>query len=324
MTVSRKPAKSDSTSGRHRLASAVAGASMGALSLLGASFARASITITRQSGTRTTSWTEIQTTIGSAIYIDDATLTNTAGTLLRDDAFDEALSIYLGPASDTSSGAREAALIDSVNIADNSPNGGSVSGTASATVNGIDLGVDWSLVFSSTEARVDGTFVVTNNGASTFDGYVAIQSDFGSDDETVIEATSSGDTLFDDTDTWVVTSENSGEAADDDPIVVSATTRSDAIVGPESDINPADGDDDELIWRIPVVLAPGESTTVGASHCLFETISEAIAGAPSCGSARSAEAVPAMHNPALLALAVMTGLLGTGQLLRRRKSVELS
>ena len=308
--------------GRTRLLNALGGATMSAVSLLGASLARASTSITRQNGTRTTTWSEIRTTIGDTISINDATLTNTAGTLRRDDAFDEALSVYLGPATDTSSSARQPALIDTVLVENNSPNGGTVSGTASTTVSGIDLGVDWTLEFSSSAAQVDGTFVITNNGSSTFNGYVAIQSDFGSDDETVIEATSSGDTLFDDSDTWVVTSEDSNETAGSDPIIVSATTRADAVVGPESDINPLDGDDDELIWRVNVSLAPGQSTTIGASHCLYETIAEAIAGAPACNAASAgAQSIPVMRNPALLMLAVMTGLLGAGQLQRRfRKS----
>lgn len=317
----------ETKSGRTRLASLVAGATMSAASLLAASLARASTTITRQNGTRTTVWSEVVTTTGSTIGVNDATLTNTAGTLNRNDAFDDALEFYVYPSSDTTSSLSDTATIDSVTVVDNSPNGGSVSGTASASVSGQDIGVDWNLEFSSSAARVDGTFVVTNNSASAFTGFVGIYTNFGSDGSTVVEATSSGDTTVADGDTWVVTSEGSGESSGDDPIIVSATSTPGTTIGPDTDLV----SNDDLVWRTAVSLAPGESTTVNASHCLFETIAEAISAAQSgaCDPAPPAAPVdlnlrpiPTMTNPALLALAVLTGLLGAGTLSRRRNKPD--
>ena len=79
------------------------------------------------------------------------------------------------------------------------------------------------------------------------------------------------------------------------------------------------------MWRTPVDLAPGETATVSAKHCLFETIADATAAAQAgnCGEATTtggAMAIPTLTNPALLALAVLTGLLGAGNLQRRRES----
>jgi hypothetical protein len=311
-------------SGRTRLASLLAGTAMSAVSLLGASLARASTTITRQNGTRTTRWTEIVTTSGETIGVSEASLTNAAGTLDRGDAFDGALEVYIYPASDTASSIYDTPYVDTATVVNNSPNGGTVSGTASTSVAGQDIGVDWSLVFASDAARVNGTFIVTNNSSAPFTGFVGIFTDFGSDDSTVIEATSSGDTTVATGDTWVVTSEGSGESSGDDPVILSASTSAGVEIGPDTDL---DGYD-ELIWRTPVSLAAGESVTVNASHCLFETIAaattaaaagncdEASVTAPPAGDIAS---VPTLTNPALLALAVLTGLLGAGNLVPRRK-----
>ncbi len=313
-------------SGKQRLTAIVAGAAISAASLLAATLARASTTITRRSGQRITSWSEIATSSGSGINISDATLDNTgpAGTGSRGDAFDGALNLYVGTPSGLSSGNPSTStevLIDppGATVVNNSPNGGSVSGTASATLNGTSIGVVWNLIFSASAARVDGNFVVTNNSASTFDGYVGVYTNFGSDSSTVIEATSSGDTTIADGDTWVVTSEGSGESDGDDPVILSVIGNSNAVIGPSTDLNAGS---DDLVWRVPVSLAAGASTTITASHCLFETIAEAKAAGLSGSCAREAVAVPVMQNPALLALAILTGLLGTGSLASRRKKVK--
>lgn len=299
-------------SGRKKLVSIVAGTAISAISLLGASLARASTTITRQNGVRTTTWTEIKTGTGDSISISDATLTNAAGTLNKSDAFDGALNIYVGP----NDGSSEAMTIDSpgATVQNNSPNGGSVSGTASAG----NLDMVWSLEFSSTAAQVLGTFVVTNNGLSAFNGYVAVKTNFGSDQDTVVEATSSGDATLADGDTWVVSSD--GETGED-PIVLSVINNTNAVIGPDTTLNDAD---DLLVWRVPVNLVPTASATIEASHCLYETIDEAKAAGLSgtCSGPRAATPVPVMQNPALLALAILTGLLGTGSLVSRKKKLQ--
>lgn len=301
-------------SGRKKLVSIVAGTAISAISLLGASLARASTSISRQNGSRATTWAEIATSTGGAINISDATLTNGAGTPSRSDAFDGALNIYVG----FDGGSETEMTIDSpgATVQNNSPNGGSVSGTASVG----NLGMDWSLEFSSTAAQVLGTFVVTNNDTSAFDGYVAVKTNFGSDDDTVVEATSSGDATLADGDTWVVSSEASGESSGTDPIMLSVINNANAVIGPDTTLNDAD---DTLVWRVPVNLAPGASATIEASHCLFETIAEAQAAGLSgtCPDPRAIP-VPVMQNPALLALAILTGLLGTGSLVSRKKKLQ--
>ena len=322
---------SEIKSGRRRLSSLLAGATVSAVSLLGASLARASCgseganitTISRQNGSRTTCW-YVAKSSESAISVTDGTFDSTAGGGTRDDAFDGAMNVHIFPSSDTESNIAESANyranLDAIpTVVNNSPDGGSVSGTASLTVINQAIGVDFSLVFASDEARVDGTFVITNNSVSQFTGFVGIHTNFGSDGSTVVEATSSGDTTLATGDTWVVTSEGGSEDSGGDPIIISATTSAGATVGPRTDL---DGDD-TLVWRTPVDLAPGETATVSAKHCLFETIAEATAAAGNCGEATTtggAMAIPTLTNPALLALAVLTGLLGAGNLQRRRES----
>ncbi|MDG1390359.1 MAG: hypothetical protein P8P79_18130 [Halioglobus sp.] len=324
---------SEIKSGRRRLSNLLAGATVSAISLLGASLARASCsssssttftTISRQNGTIKTCW-YVVTSEGAAISVADGTLINTAGGSYRGDAFDGAMNVHIFPSGDTDSIPLESATLDAIpTVVNNSPNGGSVSGAASVRVIDQDLGVDFSLVFASDAARVDGTFVIRNNSLSQFTGFVGIRTNFGSDDETVVEATSSGDTTVATGDTWVVTSEDNSEAPDSDPIIISAVTSAGATVGPRTDL---DGND-ELVWRTAVDLAPGETATVSASHCLFETIAEATeaaqagncAGATTTGATGGEKAIPTLTNPALLALAVLTGLLGAGNLQRRRES----
>jgi len=321
---------SEIKSGRRRLSNLLAGATVSAISLLGASLARACSssspsrplsTISRQNGTITTCW-YVVTNVESAISVSDATLTNTASGSDRGDAFDGAMNIHIFPSGDTDSIPLESATLDAIpTVVNNSPNGGSVSGAASVRVIDQDIGVDFSLVFASDAARVDGTFVIRNNSLSQFTGFVGIRTNFGSDDETVVEATSSGDTTVATGDTWVVTSEGSSEAPGSDPIIISAVTSAEATVGPQTDL---DGNDN-LVWRTAVDLAPGETATVSARHCLFETIAEATdaAQAGNCAEATTtggAMAIPTLTNPALLALAVLTGLLGAGNLQRRRES----
>lgn len=310
-------------SGRSKLASVLAGAAISAVSLLGASLARASTTITRQDGTRSTVWSRINTTSGSSINVSDATLTNATGAT-RPDAFDGALNLYVGTPSGTSGGnttTSDQFLVDApgATVVNNSPNGGTVSGTASAVVDGNAIGVDWNLNFSSSAAQVLGTFVITNNSGAPFTGYIGVSTNFGSDNNTVVEATSSGDAILADGDTWVVTSEGSGEADGDDPVILSVINHASAVIGPNTDLNAGD---DDLIWRVPISLAAGASTTVSASHCLFETIAEAQAAGLSGNCAGEVQAVPVMQNPALLALAVLTGLLGAGGLVTRNKKVK--
>lgn len=323
---------SEIKSGRRRLSNLLAGASVSAISLLGASLARACpasasaslSTVSRQNGTITTCW-YVENNVESAISVSDATLTNTAGGSRRGDAFDGAMNVHLFPSTDTDSIPVESATLDAIpTVVNNSPNGGSVSGAASVRVFDQDIGVDFSLVFASDAARVDGTFVIANDSLSQFTGFVGIKTNFGSDDETVVEATSSGDTTVATGDTWVVTSEDSSEAPGSDPIIISAVTSAGATVGPRTDLDV----DDNLVWRTAVDLAPGETATVSVSHCLFETIAEATdaaqagtcAEATTTGGAGGAMAIPTLTNPALLALAVLTGLLGAGNLQRRRES----
>ncbi|MFT6275895.1 MAG: hypothetical protein ACJA09_003264 [Alcanivorax sp.] len=308
--------------GRNRLVSIVSGAAVSAFSLLGASLAGAATTITRQNGIFQTRWYSVALDPSLSIVVEDASLATTGGSS-RDDAFDDALEIFVGTpaglsASNTST--ELPMLIDApATVVNNSPMGGSVSGTASATLNGTPLGMVWTLVFSATQARVDGTFVVTNNSGSAFAGYVAVSTDFGSDGNTVIEATSSGDTTIADGDTWVVTSEDSGESDGDDPVILSIVNNPSAVIGPYTDLN--DGND-ELVWRVPISLAAGASTTVFASHSLFRTISEAITAGVAESSSGVPIPVPVMQNPALLALAVLTGLLGTGGLVSRKRKLK--
>lgn len=73
-----------------------------------------------------------------------------------------------------------------------------------------DLDINYQLFFPNDIQCVRFLLTLTNPTSSTIDAFIQVANNFGSDSRTVVEETSSGDTVFDTSDLWVVTS-------DDDP-----------------------------------------------------------------------------------------------------------
>ena len=331
--------------GRARLAKLIAGSALGASALLAPSLARATWTSgVRPTGGKTASgdertgleWKGIYTLTDETCAFTDArfggwqSLNNDKYSFIETggNAFDSALEPYLYPVTNTTNvnsdgfeytdkaaEARSATLGGGDVIIDK------VSGTCSATVNGTTLSGAYTLDFAKDIAKVTGTIVVTNDSTVPFSGALSIYTNLFSDDSTVVEQTSSGDTTFDSDDYWVITSD-SDEGGDPNPVVLSFVS-SETYIGPYTDLNDLNDDPGRatatIVWKKNLVsLAPGDSVTLTAGHQLFRTVEEAATAAQQLRDP-SAPSVPVatMTNPALLALAGALGLFGSLRLRSR-------
>ena len=166
--------------------------------------------------------------------------------------------------------------------------------------------------------RVIATAIVKNTSNSPFTGAISLLTYFKSGDDTKVELTSSGDKTAGPGDTWVLTSDGGPTDGSADPIIRSFTTTPGASFGNYTDIN--EGGDD-LTWRLDIdALGVGESVTLTAGHDLFLTVTEAEASDPLTPPvATPPTPVPALNNPAILALAGGLGLFGAMSLSRRKR-----
>lgn len=96
--------------------------------------------------------------------------------------------------------------------------------------------------------------IVTNNGASAVDYPLRVQSNLGSDSETIVVDTSSGDTAFDADDRWVVTDDLD---AGGDPTMLHVIAGLDALAPASASLSA-----DDLGFRYDLALAPGETQVV--------------------------------------------------------------
>ena len=192
----------------------------------------------------------------------------------------------------------------------------SVTGSCNATVDGQTLTAAVSTVFKRDMGRVIATAIVKNTSDAPFTGAISFITELGSDDSTKVELTSSGDKTAGPGDTWVLTSEGGSEELD--PIIRSFTTTPGVSLGPYTDINE---DNDSLAWRLDIdALGVGESVTLTAGHDLFLTVAVAEASDPLTPPvATPPTPVPALSNPAILALAGGLGLFGAMSLSRRKR-----
>ena len=296
-------------SGKERLAALVSGVALSAATLLPAGSVRAThgTGLTRSGTDRVTVWTVSYTSGATCIGVIDADITFTTGDE-RTDAFDGALELKLdnGTATNIFNLTAEAAVVDYGATTD-----ATVSGSCAASVGGQDLTAEVQLVFDRDQGMVTGTAVVTNASDAPFTGKVQFRTNFGSDSDTVVELTSSGDAVLSPDDRWIITSEDSDFGGGSDPVIRSFTNTPGAVLGADTDL---DGNDD-LYWELAVSdLAIGESVTLTAGHYLDRDVESATppTAAPSVP-------VPVMTNPGLLALAGALGLFGALGLSRRKK-----
>ena len=210
--------------GKQRLSAMVGALALAGGSLVPATIARASTDFTRTASSRSTEWSEVATSAEqNCAGFDDARILLDP-TEDRSDAFDSALQLYLlssqntpstssAGSSDTFQYSADATVVDYGASTD-----ASVSGNCEATVNGQTLSATVSTVFKRDMGRVIATAIVKNTSNSPFTGAISLYTDFGSDEDTKVELTSSGDKTAGPGDTWVLTSDD-GEADPNNPLI---------------------------------------------------------------------------------------------------------
>ena len=311
--------------GKQRLAALAGALAVAGGSLVPATVARASTSFTRTASSRSTEWYEVATNEGDSCgSVSDATIVTSAED--HSDAFDGALVLYLLTSQNTASTSGSAEsdtfqyMADATVVDYGATTDASVTGSCDATVDGQTLTAAISTVFKRDMGRVTVTAVVKNTSDLPFTGAISLYTAFGSDADTTVELTSSGDKTAGPGDTWVLTSDGGPTdiGSDADPIIRSFTTTPGASVGPYTDINEGS---DNLTWRLDIdALGVGESVTLTAGHDLFLTVAEAETIAPLTPPvATPPTPVPALNNPAILALAGGLGLFGAMSLSRRKR-----
>ena len=308
--------------GKQRLAALVGALAVAGGSLVPATVARAA-TITRTASNRSTKWADIATSIEDYCGSISDALILLDPTEDRPNAFNGALRLYLLSSQNTPSTnsfgsdifqySADATVVDYGASTD-----ASVSGNCEATVNGQTLSATVSTVFKRDMGRVIATAIVKNTSNSPFTGAISLYTDLGSDGDTKVELTSSGDKTAGPGDTWVLTSDGGPTDGSADPIIRSFTTTPGASFGNYTNINESGSN---LTWRLDIdALGVGESVTLTAGHDLFLTVTEAEASDPLTPPvATPPTPVPALNNPAILALAGGLGLFGAMSLSRRKR-----
>ena len=311
--------------GKQRLSAMVGALALAGGSLVPATIARADmLAFTRTASSRSTRWREVATSAeDTCANIGMATI-RLDPTADREDAFDDyALALYLLSSqntpstsnfgSDTFQYSADATVVDYGATTD-----ASVTGSCNATVNGQTLTAAISTVFKRDMGRVIATAIVKNTSDAPFTGAISFITNLGSDDDTKVELTSSGDKTAGPGDTWVLTSDGGPTDGGADPIIRSFTTTPGASFGNYTNINESGSN---LTWRLDIdALGVGESVTLTAGHDLFLTVTEAEASDPLTPPvATPPTPVPALNNPAILALAGGLGLFGAMSLSRRKR-----
>ncbi|MDB2644184.1 hypothetical protein N9Y37_07010 [Luminiphilus sp.] len=306
--------------GKQRLSAMVGALALAGGSLVPATIARASTTFTRTASSRSTKWNGIATSEQDYCgLISGATINS------REDAFDSAVYLTLFNSHDTQSTSDDAIgatfnyfrwSADATVVDYGATTDASVTGSCNATVNGQTLTAAVSTVFKRDMGRVIATAIVKNTSDAPFTGAISFITVLVSYYSTKVELTSSGDKTAGPRDTWVLTSEGGSEELD--PIIRSFTTTPGVSLGPYTDINEDNG---SLAWRLDIdALGVGESVTLTAGHDLFLTVAEAEASDPLTPPvATPPTPVPALSNPAILALAGGLGLFGAMSLSRRKR-----
>lgn len=304
--------------GKSKLRSVAAAGAIG-LASFGAPSARASTTFTFTAGTKTWFFTGIATSSGDTPNISEGSLTTPGDSY--GDAFDGALYIKV----DGTDFQYDAPAVVTAN---------SVTGTD--TLSGLDTQMQY--YFFGNRPLVRAFYQFTNNTASTITATATFEGDYGSDDSTVMEATSDGDAIPEDTDKWYISSDD----GDGDP-VLTLTRYGGAATETGTDIqSPAAGNDEyEIDYNLSV--APGETVSLLFFQEMSASVAAAQTGAADFDSLSTlssaslltgisagqqatilnykngASGIPLIKGNALISLAAALGLFGAAGLSRRRK-----
>jgi hypothetical protein len=211
--------------------------------------------------------------------ISSASLHTVSGT--RDDAYDGALSWHVFAGAINTPDGEAGGYVSPGGVVsvlpNNPPNDPSVATTVTGTTQVIaGLNVSGQLYFSATKAVTRSILFLQNPTGAAITVNVVNADDLGSDSNTSIRATSSGDTPFTyPTDHWWVSCQQEGgvcPAAGSglDPVLTVAISQAGAPVQATQVDGPVDGDDNPS-WTFSVTVQPGGTQAVMAFSQLSDT-----------------------------------------------------
>lgn len=202
----------------------------------------------------------------SGSTIDDADLDPDGETTVgnQSDAFDDALQL----------------IVDAAAFDDADDTGDLISGSSGnaltlgpETMSGMNVSLEWKALASSATLRSLATFV--NPTGSDVNAVISWESNVGSDDETAVHASSSGDTTLTAADRGVITS--------DDPVTPSDPVNTFVFFGPGSPASPATvavlENDDCVRAGFDITVPAGETRYLLFFNQLNQTNEEALTGA---------------------------------------------
>lgn len=151
-----------------------------------------------------------------------------------------------------------------------------------ATLSGLDVTLTHAALQSSPTLRT--LIEVSNPTAAAVSAKVALATNFGSDDKTLIRSTSDGDAAITSADRWAITSDDRGVAPNADPVTTHVVAGQNATVLPAIDTNvfkcsgndPANG----LLATYDLSVGPGETQTLllfNQTHTLVEDATSDVA-----------------------------------------------
>jgi len=221
-------------------------------------------------------------TTSSAWGFSEASLQTAAGT--RNDAVDGALSWHVNPASYVYSGnlyPNEYRSPGGVVDISPSPIDPNVPTTVTGTSQSLQgLNVSGQMYFMTSKAVVRSILNLQNPTAAPITVSVLSASNLGSDANTNIQTTSSGDNLFDTADNWFVSSQSATPTTSDDPILTYAFQGQSSAVRGTNISNFRTGTD--KFYETYTVTVPANGT---ASVMIFVQMSGTVAGAETDASA---------------------------------------
>ncbi len=145
---------------------------------------------------------------------------------------------------------------------------------------GLDTSVSYTAFADAPTLRTFATF--TNPGATTVDAVVTMVTNVGSDSNTTVRASSSGDLALDGADRWVVTSDN-GMPEIGDAVVTHVLGGPGAIPVPPALVSSEAFDcagTEGVRVEFPITVPPGETRALMFFNDLHATVEEATASAP--------------------------------------------
>jgi hypothetical protein len=234
-------------------------------------------------------------TTSSAWGFSEASLHTNSGT--RHDAFDGAISWHVNATPGQGSANAYVSPSGTIDISPNFPTNPNVATTltgAPQTLQG--LTVTGEMFFSTTKAVARSTLILQNPSGAPITVTVLNASNFGSDQNTVLQATSSGDNVFDPTDNWFVSSETANPTPANDPVLTVAFSGAAGAVRGSNVNAPGSGQKDLFYENYTLTVPAGQTRRLMMFVQMSDTVAHAEADALTFNTTGSLQAAGLLNG----------------------------